>query len=189
MGQFDCNNYIIEVKLRDNVSDRRFDAISIMKPTIKEFNSIQEKLVSDHPVYSEKAEEIIKFFIEYKNGSIKPDRYNNFEPVNKLFDENHLEKPIGMLAYPGGGVCLKKTRMVEVDIDNKTYSFVWVDKEYLPPKRNLPEYLTIITVFFPKKKNTDLNFIVQLMKDIKETFGADNGKVYYQATGEIIAEQ
>ena len=58
----------------------------------------------------------------------------------------------------------------------------------MEPKVSLPEYLTTITVFFPKKKNTDLDFIIQLMKDIKEAFGADNGKVYYQATGEVIAE-
>ena len=188
MGQYDRNNYIIEVKLKDNVSDRRFDAIKCMKPSIKEFKLLQSKLLSDYPTYSKKAEELIKFFVEYRNGSIKPDRFNGWEPVNKLFDENHLEKPISMLAFPGGEVYLKKLRCVDVIIRNETFAFVWIDGEYMEPKVSLPEYLTTITVFFPKKKNTDLDFIIQLMKDIKEAFGADNGKVYYQATGEVIAE-
>ena len=54
--EFDCDPYVIEVKLRDNVSDGRFDSIMSMKPTIKEFKSFQKKLLADHPVFSEKAE-------------------------------------------------------------------------------------------------------------------------------------
>lgn len=185
---YDGNCFVLEVKLRDNVSDARYDTLRQLKPTIQMFKKFEKKLISDHPVYSGKAEDIIRFFINYKSGIIKPDRYNSFEPINKVFDENNLIIPISMLASPGGGVYLKKTKMAEVYIENKTYSFVWIDKDYLPPKRDLPEYLTIITVFFQKRKNTDLKFIVQLMHDIKETFGADNGKVYYLATGEVIAE-
>ena len=185
---YDGNSYIIEVKLRDNVSDARFDTIRQLKPNIQMYKAFEKKLISDHPVYNDKAEEIIRFFINYRSGIIKPDRYNYFEPINKVFDENNLIIPISMLASPGGGVYLKKTKIAEVYIDNKTYSFVWVDKEYLPPKRDLPEYITVITVFFPKRKNTDIKFIVQLMNDIKETFGADNGRVYCLATGEVIAE-
>ena len=187
MGQYDFNNYIIKVKLRDNVSDERFNAIRTIKPTINEYKKFLKKLVSDHPVYSEKAEELIKFFIEYGNGIIKPERYNCFEPINKVLNVENLEKPISMLAFPGGSVYLKKTKVVEIYINNETHSFVWADNKYITPKRDLPEYLTVITVFFPKK-GKNLEFIVQLMQEIKDTFGADNGKVLNQATGEVLAE-
>lgn len=185
---YDGNSYILEVKLRDNVSDRRFDTIRQERPSIKEFKAFLKKLSENHAIYSERAEELIHFFVEYKGGIIKPDRYNGFEPVNKVFDENNLQDPISFLAFPSGCVYLKKKRVVDVEIENKTAGFVWSDGELIERKTPLPEYLTIITVYFPKKKNTDIDFIIQMMKDIKETFNADNGKVYYQATGEVIAE-
>lgn len=188
MGQWDYNNYIIEVNLRDNVSDQRFDSIRERKPTVKEFKKIEKEFLAVAPVYTKKAEEIIRFFLRYKNVSLRPDKWNYWEPVNKIIDYSNISKLISGLASPGGGVYLKKTRGFEIEIENHTYSFIWEDGIYLEPKRALPEYLTTIKVFFPKKKNTDTDVIVQLMRDIKSEFCADNGKVYYQATGEIIAE-
>ena len=82
-----------------------------------------------------------------------------------------------------------RNSFADIDIENKTFSFGWIDGVYSEPLVPLPNYLTIITVYFPKKKNTDLGFIIQLMKDIKSYFDADNGKVFYQATKEIIAEE
>ena len=81
---------------------------------------------------------------------------------------------------------LKRTR--GIDIENNTHCLMWEDGQYLPPNRSLPDYLTTIKVSFAKKKKLDIEAIIQLMKDIKFEFGADNGKVYFQATGEIIAE-
>ena len=92
MGHYNLNNYIIKVRLKDNVSDGRFDALKSVKPTVNEYKAFVNRLVSDHPVYSKKAEELIRFFIEYGNGIIKPERYNCFEPINKVFDEENLEK-------------------------------------------------------------------------------------------------
>lgn len=180
--------YYIEVKLRDNVSDIRFDAIRPMRPTIKEYKAFEKKLVSQHPVYSENAEQLIKYFVEYRDGAITPDRYNYFEPVNKAFDANSLEDPISCLAFPAGILYLKKNRGPVIVIKNETHAFVWKNDVYMAPVRELSEYLTTITVFFDKRKNTEMSFYVQLLKDIKEAFGANNGKIYSQATGEVIAE-
>ena len=33
-----------------------------------------------------------------------------------------------------------------------------------------------------------MSFIIQLMKDIKAAFGADNGRVYSLTTNDVIAE-
>ncbi len=187
MGQ-NIDNYIVEIKLKDNVSDRRFDVVRLNKPSIKEYKSFETTLLSDHYVYSKKAEDIIHFFIEYKNGIICPDRYNYYEPVNQVFNRDDIVKPVGMLAFPGGCLFLKKTKLMDAVIENKTFSFCWCDGVYQEPKASFPQYLTIITLFFPKKKNPDLNFIIQLMEDIRSFFGADNGKVYCQASGKIIAE-
>lgn len=191
MGQWDYNNYIVEVNLRDNISDQRFESIRKIKPTLKQFRVFHKELESQAPVYNKRAEEIIVFFLRYRNGWLKPDYWNYFEPINKPVDEGDLTEIIGTLSYPGGnlgGIYLKKKRGPTAYIQNHTFSFVWEDGVYLEPKIPLPEYLTTIKVLFAKKKNTDIDSIVQLMRDIKSEFGADNGKVYYQATGEVIAE-
>ena len=187
MGQYDNNNFIIEVKLRDNVSDTRWEPLFKMRPSVSFFKNYYKKNIVIS--YSAGAERIIRFLIDYKGGILKPDKFNSFEPINKRFDENDISHSIGMLASPGGCLYLKKTGIAEIEIENKTFSLLWVDGVYSEPIAPLPDYLTIITIFFPKKKNTDIGFIIQLMKDIKSFFKADNGKVFYQATKEIIAEE
>ena len=188
MGQWDYNNYIVEVKLRDNISDQRFESIRKIKPTLKQFRVFNKELESQAPVYNKRAEEIIRFFLQYRIVSLRPDKWNFYEPVNRLIDYSNISKLVSCLANPGGCVYLKQTRGCEIEIENHTHSLIWEDGLYLEPKRVLPEYLTTIKVLFAKKKNTDIDSIVQLMRDIKSEFGADNGKVYYQATGEVIAE-
>ncbi|MBR4818160.1 MAG: hypothetical protein IKZ72_05920 [Bacteroidales bacterium] len=188
MGQLDYNNYVIEVKLKDNVSDKRYDLIREKKPTIKEFQELEKELLATAPVYTKKAEDIIRFFLNYRITSFRPDKWNFYEPINKPIDYNDISKLVSCLAHPGGCIYLKKTRYHEIFIENHTHSFIWEDNQYLVPKRKLPIYLTTIKVYFSQKKNTDLNAIIQLMKDFKSEFGADNGKVYYQATDEIIVE-
>ena len=191
MGQWDYNNYIVEVNLRDNISDQRFESIREIKPTLKQFRLFHKNLELQAPVYNKKAEELILFFVKYHNGWLKPDYWNYYEPVNKPFHEKDITEIVGTLAYPGGnlgGIYLKQKRGPEIELQNHTFSFIWEDGVYLEPKVPLPEYLTTIKVYFAKKNNTDTDDIIQLMSDIKTEFGADNGKVYYQATGEIIAK-
>lgn len=189
MGQWDYNNYIIEVNLRDNVSDQRYNAIREKKPTLKEFKRLdKDLLLTGGPTYTKKAEEIIRFFLQYRIVSLRPDKWNYFEPINRLIDYSNISELVSYLANPGGSIYLKQTRGFCIEIINHTHSFIWVDGIYLEPKRVLPEYLTTIKVSFAKKKNTNMDEIVQFMRDIKSEFGADNGKVYYQATGEILVE-
>lgn len=187
MGQFDTNNYIVKVRLKDNVSDERWAPLYKMSPSVKGYKYfVKNNIVIS---YNPTAERLIRFFIEYGGGILKPEIYNCYEPVSIPFLEDEMSRAIGMLAHPAGCVYLKKPRTAEIMIENKTFSFGWIDGVYTEPQAPLPEYLTIITVFFPKKKNTNLDFIIQLMRDIKEHFGADNGKVYDQATREVIVEE
>lgn len=188
MGHLDYKNYIVEVSLKDNVSDRRFDVVHKLMPSIKEYKEFQKELLSEAPVYSEKAEEIIRFFINYKHGTYKPELWNTFEPINKEFDEMDIVQPISALAFPGGALYLKKKRSMYAFIENHTYSIIWEDGKFMTPKRVLPDYLTTIKIVFPYKKNTDYDPIIQLMVDIASVFKADNGIVYYQETKEILAK-
>ncbi len=187
MGQYDNDNYVIEVKLRDNVSDDRWEPLYKKSPSIREYKEYYKKTIVNS--FNPTAERLIRFFMEYDNGVLYPDKFNFCEPVNKPFNESCIAQAVSYLANPAGCVYLKKSRFADIDIENKTFSFGWIDGVYSEPLVPLPNYLTIITVYFPKKKNTDLGFIIQLMKDIKSYFDADNGKVFYQATKEIIAEE
>lgn len=188
MGQFNYDNIVVDIFLRDNISDRRFDCIESLRPSMQEYEAIEKNLCAQHPVSSMKAEELIRFFISYENGWIKPDKWNYFEPVNKDFDETNITDPIRALAFPGGELYLKKKKICDIVIKNHTFPFIWEDSLFLPATAPLPEYLTTISIYFPIGKNVNLHSIINLMHSLKNAFSSDSGKIYYQKTGEIIAQ-
>lgn len=128
MGQYDNNNFIFEVKLKDNVSDNRWEPLYKTSPSIKDYKDYLKSVIVNS--YNPIAERIIRFFIEYGNGVLKPDRFNCFEPVNKPFNEGCVAQAVSYLANPAGCVYLKRTRVVDVVIENKTFSFGWIDGFY-----------------------------------------------------------
>ena len=187
MGKWDYNNYIVEVCLRECVTDKRFLPLRDLKPTIAQYKDYCARYIQTlayHPL----AERIIRFFMDYNRGVYSPDKYNYYEPVKFVFDENDIRIPISHIAYPAGELYLKKSRVVLISITNEDNAFVWEDGIYLEPKRALPEFLTTIRCSFPIKGTTKLEPIIQLMLDIKEAFNSDYGKVYVQSTHEIIAK-
>ena len=186
MGQYDTNNYIVKVELKDNMTDERWNSFFKIKPSLKDYNVIikNNPIISSNPL----AERIVRFFINYKDGALKPDRYDSSEPEKNIFDEANIAGPVSCLASPGGALFLKKKRKMSIEISNNAFSLIWVDGEFMEPQVAPPEYLTTIWVYFPKTKLTDLDFITQLMMDLKKEFNAEKGIVYYQATKEVIAE-
>jgi len=187
MGNWDYNNYIVEVCLRECMTDNRFLPLRDLKPTIaqyKEYCARHIQTLAYHPL----AERIIRFFVDYNGGVYSPDKYNYYEPVKFVFNKNDIRIPISHIAYPAGALYLKKNRVVLISIINEDNAFVWEDGVYLEPKRALPEFLTTIRCSFPITKKSILEPIIQLMIDLKEAFNSDVGKVYVQNTHEIIVE-
>lgn len=187
MGNWDYNNYIIEVRLKECVTDIRFQSLFEMKPTINQFDEYCRKHIRT-VAYNPLAERIVRFFMEYDNGLYLPDRYNNCEPIKHIFDSHNISIPVSYLAYPAGELYLKKRRRIEVSISNEDHAFIWEDGVFLEPKRSLPQYLTIIRCSFPINNNVTIEPIIKLMHDLKDAFNSENGKVYVQSTHEILSE-
>ena len=63
MGQFDHKNYVLNVKVKENLTDTRaVERMKVWDFTLKEWDAF-EKAIS--PFYNPYAERIIRFFVEY----------------------------------------------------------------------------------------------------------------------------
>ena len=186
MGNWDYDNYIVEVNLKDSVTDVRFQTLYKMKPTIKQFDEYCASNIQTI-AYNPLAERIVRFFMEYDNGIFLPEKYNNCEPIKRIFDIKDISIPVSYLSFPAGELYLKKRQIIEVSISNEDHAFIWEDGVFLVPRRNVPLFLTNIKCFFSISRNKSIEPIVRLMHDLKGFFNSDSGRVYVQSTHEIIA--
>ena len=180
MGQWDYKNWLVKVELKEDLTDPQFyDYFSTHKQaTYKEYLVFKKSLI--RPLHNDKAEKIIRFFLDYHNGELYPDRYNYFEPVNKVFTEEMIPDLTESLCWPAGGVYLKKLRKYYVEIDNKQFAICFTDNIYAPPTVSPPENLTLITMYFDKKKVKDCSTLFGLADDMVAAFGAVKGAVIDQ---------
>ena len=180
MGQWDYKNWLVKVELKEDLTDPQFlDYLSKYAVfSMKEYESFKSTLV--RPLRTAKAEQIVRFFLEYHNGELYPDRYNCFEPVRKVFSEDIFSSVIEYLCRPGGRLYLKKLRKFDVDIENKQFAVSFTDGQYDPPRVLPPENLTLITMYFDKKKVKDCSTLFGLADDMVAAFGAVKGAVIDQ---------
>ena len=186
MGQWDYKNWLVKVELKEDLTDPQFyEYLSTHKQfTLKEYRKFEKSLI--RPLHNDKAEKIIRFFLDYHNGELYPDRYNYFEPVNKVFTEDMLSDFIDCLCQPAGGVSLKKLRKYEVDIENKQFAICFTDNIYAPPTVSPPENLTLITMWFDKKKVKDCSTLFGLADDMVAALGAVKGAVIDQEDLHVV---
>ena len=186
MGQWDYKNWLVKVELKEDLTDPQFyEYLSTHKQfTLKEYRKFEKSLI--RPLHNDKAEKIIRFFLDYHNGELYPDRYNYFEPVNKVFTEDMLSDFIDCLCQPAGGVYLKKLRKYEVDIENKQFAICFTDNIYAPPTVSPPENLTLITMWFDKKKVKDCSTLFGLADDMVAALGAVKGAVIDQEDLHVV---
>lgn len=180
MGLWDYKNWLVKVELKEDLTDPQFyEYLSTHKQfTLKDFNIFEKSLI--RPLHNDKAEKIIRFFLDYHNGELYPDRYNYFEPVNKVFTEEMIPDLTESLCWPAGGVYLKKLRKYDVEIDNKQFGICFTDNIYAPPTVSPPENLTLITMWFDKKKVKDCSTLFGLADDMVAALGAVKGAVIDQ---------
>ena len=184
MGHFDRKNYIISVKLRESCSDSRiidWQSERDYTYTIEDVKTFESSII---PHYNPMAEQIMRFFIEYGDGIITPDKWNTFEPIKHNFTISELNNYVGVLSYPGGNLFLKKNKKYTCHITNWDYGFWWFDGKPCRPKVSF-EYLIEIKILFSKQSKPKMEFMQQLANDMAEYFGTDYAKIIDQ---EIAAE-
>lgn len=149
--------------------------------TTDEVNTFETSI---RPHYNLLAEKIVNFFMEYKSGSLSPNKWNTFEPIKHTFDISELIKYVGIIAYPGSNLFFKKEGKFSCHIENCDYGFWWLGGKPCRPKVSF-EYLVEIRMFFSKQRKPKMEFMQQLADDMAECFDTDYAKIIDQ---EIASE-
>lgn len=189
MGNWDRKNWIIELYLREILTDPRVrEFIGVDRHfSLKEYDQFIESL--EMPVHTEKAEQIVRFFIEYHDGELMPDRYGGWEPVRTPFTIDVLSKAIEHVCWPAGCLYLKKLRKYCVEIENEEFIVVFDDHDqYMIPKGKPSEYKTRIRMFFSKTYVKDGGTLFRLADDMFSDLGASIGCVIDQEDMHVIYE-
>lgn len=180
MGHYDRKNYIIEIGIRECCADQRYIDYMIRTDYNYSLEEVGEFIKNNQPQHHPLAEKIVRFFINYDNGIMQPDRYNMAEPVKLQFNKDDIVDPVSFLSFAGGTLFLKKNRRYSAKIINESHTFFWFGGKSVKPKRILPEYMTKIRIFFSKQSNIKMEFMQKLTNDIAEYFGTDNAKIIDQ---------
>ncbi|WP_455498227.1 hypothetical protein [Coprobacter sp.] len=200
-------NIGIHIKIRENLTDPRFVKF------IKEWDFTEDKISEFfksiwEDAYNEYSAKIIKFFVEYKDGVIIPDKCGITDPVKEKFDKSNISVPVAWLSYPGTKMILEKKRKYKAVIKCEYWKNLTNGGEILNPKKifpkymgiitsmcitskeqttcHLPEYMSIITFWFNKQRKIDMDFLKQLLKDFCEYLNTDYGVIFDQETYEVI---
>ena len=186
MGQWDYKNWLIKVELKEDLTDSQIlDYLSKHEVyTLKDYDSFENTLA--RPLHTDKAEQIVRFFLEYHNGELYPDRYNCFEPVRKVFSEDILPSVIEHLCWPAGCLYFKKMRKFDVEIKNRQFAVCFTDGISTPTIGIPPENKTLITMYFDKKKVKDYSSLYGLANDMVAALGAVKGAVIDQEDLSVV---
>lgn len=188
MGQWDYKNYVLNVKVRENLTDTR--AVEYMKSwdfTKKEWDIFENSIL---PFYNPFAERIIRFFITYDKINLCPDLYDSWEPLKELFDKNNICDPVARLSFPGSTLFAKKRRMFNIIIQNLNYGLVFNphDKyKVIPSRKKIGEYLGNIQILISQNSKVyTFEQMQQIVDDMCKYLGTNYGLILCQETNEIL---
>lgn len=191
MGQWDYKNYNVAVWSTVDMTDPKVkDFVRDWNITYEQYADFFMNTVRYHPY----AEKIIRFFIEYKDGALLPDKWDGAEPIREIFDKDDYSRIVSLLAYPGMRIFFKKKRKHDIEIWNYAYkwspSFIWKNKKtgwvLQVPHPKPCKYLTRVEFSFPEHLKPDMGFLKELMEDLCKYLETDYGIVYFQETKEVI---
>ena len=147
MGQFDLKNYVLNVKVKENLTDTRaVERIKAWDFTMKEWDAF-EKAIS--PFYNPYAERIVRFFVEYDKVDLCPDLYGLWEPLKGIFNKEDIRELSYLLAFPAATLYFKKRRRFDVAIENLNYGLIFDPQNkymVIPSKQKIGEYLGDIRI-------------------------------------------
>lgn len=185
MGNYDRKNICVQIEIKENLTDPRY--LEFQKNwdfTEDEYCAFIKQI--GYTATTEISERIIRFFVDYKDGVLMPDRYGAYEPLREHFDVNNLKRYISMISFAAGACLFKKLRKFDAEIDNRGYGFIFVDDAVLKPKRVLPEYMGRITFWFAKQRKIDMAFLEQLVRDFCAYLNTDVGYIFDQENMTVI---
>ncbi|MEG1585500.1 MAG: hypothetical protein RR346_01350 [Bacteroidales bacterium] len=59
-------------------------------------------------IETDNAKKIIDFIAHYQNGCLCPQKYNGYEPINKIFNPEDISEPVRGLSHPAGAFFLNE---------------------------------------------------------------------------------
>ena len=193
MGNYDYNNYLAVIKVRDNIMDSVFLDYCIstdMAFSSKEYDAfLDAHPTATHPV----AVKALDFVCNYKGGRLKPDKWGAWDPLREIFDDEAPQKFITSLTRHGGSIDIRKNRLYSAEFINRWYTPIWEGsgKKAKPlllseRKRVLPEYMFCIQFYFSKSLKNIYPFIEELVVDFCEALNTDYGQILDQSTNEKL---
>ena len=187
MGQFDYKNICLQIEVKNNLTDfRLLDFVRNWDFTMDEYKFFYESIKGT--IFNENSYRIIKFFLNYKSGILKPDRCGTYNPLKHIFNSEDIFKYQEWLSFPSGCLILKKNKTFDVEIKNRYWGLSWSGNNLIvtKPRRTLPENLGIITFWFTKQKKIDMEFLKSLIFDFCEYLSTDNGVIFDQENKEVL---
>ncbi len=188
MGKWDYKNFVLHIKIRENLTDSRF--VEFMKGWNFYLNDMFKFQDSIEPLYNPVAEKIIQFLLTYDKIDLCPERYNSYEPISKFFDKNNLNDPICCIAFPAGSLYLRKKRKFDVVIENLWYGLIFdpdIQNKVIPSKKKIGEYLGDIKIYISKSvKCYTMRQLQTIINDFCSFLQTDYGEIIDQENTTIL---
>lgn len=187
MGKFDYKNYILQIKVEENLTDSRF--VEFMKDwnfTIQDVFKFQDSI---EPLRNTMAEKILHFFTSYDYIDISPDAYNSYEPINIPFNKDDIFAVEHCLVFPAGTLFLRKKRKFDVEIENSWHGFIFdpeKNHQVIPSRRKIGKYLGDIKFHISKKTRYTFEMFQRLIDDFCAYLQTDYGIIIDQETNEVL---
>lgn len=197
MGLWDNKNMVLHLYTKQDFSDPRLVELtkSNTEFTVHEYI---EHVNSISNIWNKYAENLIRFFHTYRDGMLRPDRYNTAEPIREIYEEEKIPVYIKKLSFPASVFYVKKLKGLKYigAVENEQFGVSWVeDKARGIPKHRFfpicyPIYLGRVLLHFDKRspmvRRQPLTFWFEIFESIKSIMEADKGYIKDDESGEIL---
>jgi hypothetical protein len=187
MGNFDCKNICLQIKIKENLTDWRYlEFVNKWNFTMDDYLTFYESVKGT--IFNEVSERIVEFFVNYKDGILRPDRCGTYDPLKHKFRNEDVFKYQSWLSFPSGCLIFKRNRLYSAEIKNRYWGLSWSGNNPIvtKPKRILPEYLGKITFWFPKQRKQDMCLLETLIVDFCSYLKTDYGIIFDQENYKVL---
>lgn len=173
---------VIYIYLKEHCEDSRLVNFQIERDfdyTQKDLDAFLDTFNDKY--YSQNAEKLLNFFLDYEGGVLLPDKYGEFDATAKEeYRPSDKDELISLLAFTGAGkLWLKKKRCYDASFSNSANGFWWKDGK---PMRAHPSYLNRegqTEIYIRPRKGSKLSF------DFWKSFIENIGKSFHIAEAQI----
>lgn len=193
MGRMDFNNYVVMIMMHDDMTDPKH------KSFVKDWNFTNDEYwafikENEGAFYHPLAEKILDFFCNFREGTLRPDKWGGAEPLHHLFTPLEFNRIISAFASPGS-LLFTKNRQWSAEVQNCAYQ--WRPAFTREAGRNKPwvlkiptpkptKYYTRMRFMFSISRIKDISVLCGLLDDICTYFDAPYGLIFHQETKELF---